>query len=251
MTLLAVERIKLFSTRSPWWCMLLALVLTVGFTALIATNVDSVSVRMTQLGYRFGLMVMLVLAALSITTEYRFGTIRATFQAVPNRIAVMLAKTVVVAVLSCIVGEAVAFGSWATAGLLAPDANLTLATADDWRQVAGVGVVYAISAVLAVAVGMMLRHTAGAVALLLVWSLLAEGLIGTIPAIGDDVHRWLPFVAAEHFLSGTGDGGGTGGRGLADAAEMPFGPWGALAYFAAIAAGLWVIAVILVRRRDA
>ena len=29
MTLLAVERIKLFTTRSPWWCALLTLVLTI------------------------------------------------------------------------------------------------------------------------------------------------------------------------------------------------------------------------------
>ena len=36
MTLLAVERIKLFTTRSPMWCTLAALVVTIGFAALIA-----------------------------------------------------------------------------------------------------------------------------------------------------------------------------------------------------------------------
>ncbi|MFI0464790.1 hypothetical protein ACH347_11975 [Saccharopolyspora sp. 5N102] len=241
MTLLAVERIKLFSTRSPWWCTFLALALTIGFTTLFASQLENeMSLSMTQAGYQFGLMVVLVLAALSITTEYRFGTIRATFQAVPNRTAALLAKTVVVALLALIIGEVAAFGSWGVAKLLAPGADLAFATSDDWRQVAGVGLVFAIGAVLAVAVGAMLRQTAGAVALLLLWPLLVESLVGLIPKIGADVQKWMPFNAAGHFISGT-DGVG----------DMPFGPWGALAYFAAVAVVLWVIALIIVRRRDA
>jgi ABC-2 type transport system permease protein len=38
MTLLAVERIKLFTTRSPWWCALITLVLTIGFAGLVVGN---------------------------------------------------------------------------------------------------------------------------------------------------------------------------------------------------------------------
>ena len=34
MSVITVERIKLFSTRSPWWCMVVAAFLTVGFAAL-------------------------------------------------------------------------------------------------------------------------------------------------------------------------------------------------------------------------
>lgn len=36
MSLLDVERIKLFSTRSPWWCMGLVLVFGLAFAALVA-----------------------------------------------------------------------------------------------------------------------------------------------------------------------------------------------------------------------
>ncbi len=36
MTLLNVERIKLSSTRSPWWCAVAAVVLSVGLTALFS-----------------------------------------------------------------------------------------------------------------------------------------------------------------------------------------------------------------------
>jgi ABC-2 type transport system permease protein len=40
----------------------------------------------------FGVMVLMIMAALAITSEYRFGTIRTTFQAVPNRASVLIAK---------------------------------------------------------------------------------------------------------------------------------------------------------------
>lgn len=242
MTLLAVERMKLFSTRSPWWCVFLALALPIGFTALIAAYSDGIALSTTQFGHQFGLMVTLVLAALAITTEYRFGTIRATFQAVPNRTAVLLAKTGVVGALALIIGEVGAFGSWGVSKLLHPESGeLAIATAEQWRQVAGVGPVFALSAVLAVGVGMLLRQTAGAVTLLLLWSLLVENLVALIPEIGPDVQQWMPFVMADHFLSGGGS----------MAIEMPLGPWGALAYFAAVTVGVWVIGLVVTHRRDA
>ncbi|SFS86053.1 hypothetical protein [Saccharopolyspora flava] len=241
MTLLAVERMKLFSTRAPWWCTFLALALPIGFTALIAAYSDGIALSTTQFGHQFGLMVTLVLAALAITTEYRFGTIRATFVAVPNRTAVLLAKTAVVAVLALIIGEICAFGSWAVAKALLPSADLAITTADQWRQVAGVGPVFAFAAILAVGVGMLLRQTAGAVTALLLWSLLVENLIALIPEIGSDAQRWMPFVMADHFLSGGGP----------LSANMPLGPWASLAYFGAVTVGVWVIGLVVTHRRDA
>jgi ABC-2 type transport system permease protein len=94
MTLLAVERIKLFTTRSPLWCTVIALAAMIGFAALMA-GVDSagqVTIASTQYGYNLGLVVVMVMAALAITTEYRFSTIKATFQAIPNRTAALTAK---------------------------------------------------------------------------------------------------------------------------------------------------------------
>ncbi|GAA4611026.1 hypothetical protein [Saccharopolyspora hordei] len=243
MTLLAVERTKLFTTRSAWWCSALALAVTIGFAALYASLVDgsAMSLRMTQVGHQFGLMVVLVLAALSITTEYRFGTIRATFLAVPNRTAALAAKTVLVALVAFVIGELAAFGSWVTAKVLVPGADLALRTADDWRVVAGVGLVFALGAVLAVAVGALLRQTAGAVTLLLLWSLLVESLVGLIPEVGPTVQDWMPFTHAGNFLNAVSDA----------PSSMPLGPWGSLAYFAAIVLAVWVVAAVVVQRRDA
>ena len=69
MTLLAVERIKLFSTRSPWWCAALAVGLPLTYTGLSAASSDEgLSVAGAMAGHQFGLMVVLVMAVLAITT---------------------------------------------------------------------------------------------------------------------------------------------------------------------------------------
>ncbi|CAM3922076.1 ABC transporter permease [Kibdelosporangium persicum] len=252
MTLLAVERIKLFSTRSPWWCMGLALTLMVGFAALVSGSADSagdVSVPVTQFGYSFALAVILVLATLSVTTEYRFNTIRTTFQAVPSRTSALLAKTTVVALVSGVLGTIAAFGSLGVAMLLQPDASLALNSEADWRQVAGTGLVTFFAAVVAVAVGVLIRHTAGAVSVLLAYSLVAEGLVQLIPRVGDDIHQWLPFNVANRFLTGNPDVAvvfeGPG------ASTSTLSPWAALAYFAGFSIVMLLIALVTAKRRDA
>ncbi|WAL65681.1 ABC transporter permease [Amycolatopsis cynarae] len=256
MTLLAVERIKLFTTRSPWWCALTTLVLTIGFAALVVGNANDVefsaTVASTQFGYGFGMAVIMVLAALSVTTEYRFNTIRTTFQAVPNRTSALLAKTTVVAVLALVIGEISAFGSWGVGRLLKPHAHLALDSTAAWINVAGVGVVYAFAAVIAVAVGIMLRHSAGAIALLLIYSLAVESLVKLIPTIGPDIYRWMPFNVAEKFL--TGNGATNVGRDAAAGAPLSTSTLGqgwALAYFAAFALVLLGAALAVAKRRDA
>ena len=249
MTLLATERIKLFTTRSPWWSMLLALVLSVGFAALIVGNASSageiISVGVAESGYQFSLVVMMVMAALAVTTEYRFSTIRVSFQAVPNRTALLLAKTTVVAVLAAIVGEATAFASWAVAYLIHP-AGMAMDTAQAWRNVAGMGLVYAITGVIAVAVGILIRQTAGAVAILLIYSLLVENLVTLIPKVGPNIQKWMPFTEANNFLAA---GSASAARRGFD--HMPLGPWASLLYFAGIGAVLLTIALVTANRRDA
>lgn len=256
MTLLAVERIKLFTTRSPWWCALVALVLTIGFSALVVGNSNggeiSATVASTQFGYSFGMAVIMVLAALAVTTEYRFGTMKTTFQAIPHRTSALLAKTTVVATLALVIGELSAFGSWGIGKLLKPQADLALNSSADWINVAGVGAIYALAAVIAVAVGILIRHSAGAIALLLIYALAVESLVRLIPSIGEDIYKWLPFNVADKFL--TGDGASNIGRNAAAGAPMStatLGQWWALLYFAAVAAVLLIIAISVANRRDA
>lgn len=250
MTLVNVERIKLFSTRSPYWCLVAIAAVALLFALLIAL-VDDGRAAFTALalqGVNLGMYVFMVLAALTVTTEYRFGTIRSTFLAAPNRTAVLVAKTVLVVVLGAVVGLLAALAAFYLTKALAkepPIGGLTLSSAADWREVAGHAALFAIAGVIAVAVGTLLRQTAGAVALLLLWPLIVENLFGLIPTVGEKIGPWLPFRSASTFVSPTESVGG-----------FSFNPSGpsplqGLLVFAATAVVLWVVAALVVNRRDA
>jgi ABC-2 type transport system permease protein len=244
MSVIAAERIKLTSTRSPWWCAAFGVVATIGVASISMTADEAPGfsgVTSTQLGYGLGMAVVMVMATLAVTTEYSVGMIRTTLLAVPHRTTALLAKTAVVSVAAGLVGLVAAFGSWAAGLALMPGADLALHGATEWRQVGGVGLVYLVAAVFAVAVGILVRHTAGAVALVLTWALMVEQLLALIPGF-ESVVTWLPFQAAKQFLLA---GQTPEGLGLTEQ------PWVAMGYFAAVSAGLLAVAITVAKRRDA
>ncbi|GAA1535462.1 ABC transporter permease [Kribbella lupini] len=254
MSLINVERIKLFSTRSPWWCMIIAAALSIGLAALatgLASGADELQVTpaMSQFGVNLGQMVIMVMAALAVTTEYRFGTIRTSFQAVPQRVALLLNKTFVVAGLAALVGLIASWGSWAVGYLLAGNADMAINTAAEWRLLFGQALVYGIAAIFAVAVGILIRQSAGAIAILILWPLLVENLLTLIPRIGDDLQKWSPFTNANQFINGGQDMGLAGGDSAGPSTGLD--PWWALVYFAAWGVGLLVIALFTASKRDA
>ena len=99
---------------------------------------------MTQFGVGLGQMVIMVMAALAVTTEYRFGTIRTSFQAVPQRAALLLNKTIVVATLSAVVGLAARGARGRSATCSAPRARTWRSTPAEWRLMFGQAFVYAL-----------------------------------------------------------------------------------------------------------
>jgi ABC-2 type transport system permease protein len=244
MSFIAAERIKLTSTRSPWWCAALGVAATIGVGSISMSAGDAAGfsgVASTQLGYGLGMAVVMVMATLAVTMEYSVGMIKTTFLAVPNRTAALLAKTFVVSLGAGLIGLLAAFGSWALGLVLLPNADLALHGAVEWRQVGGVGLVYLVAAVFAVAVGIVVRHTAGAVSLVLTWALMVEQLLALIPGF-ESAATWLPFQAAKQFLlaGSTPDGTGLAGE-----------PWLAMGYFAMVSGGLLAAAIAVAKRRDA
>jgi len=119
----------------------------------------------------------------------------------------------------------------------------------EWRLVAGQGLVFAISAVIAIAVGILIRQSAGAVAILILWPLAIENLFNLIPKVGDDMARWSPFANGGSFLNQGQDFGLAGAN--AAGSEWALSPWWALLYFAGWAAALLAIALLSANRRDA
>jgi ABC-2 type transport system permease protein len=114
------------------------------------------------------------------------------------------------------------------------------------------GSCYAITAVIAMAIGILIRHSAGVISLLLIYNLAVEGLISLIPTVGVDIHKWMPFNVAHKFL--TGDGASNGPRGAnagPPLSDSPLSPGWALAYFAEFALVLLDVAIVVARKRDA
>jgi ABC-2 type transport system permease protein len=251
--LLAAERIKLGSTRSPWWCAAVVVLVLVGVTALVALLYVPEEHGPAWLWFRgtgaLPTAVVAVLAALAVTNEYRTGTVRTTFLAAPNRAQALLAKTVVVAAAAAVIGLVASFTAWGLARVLAPQADLALTTAAQWRALAGVGAVYAVVAVLSVAVAILVRHGAGAITVLMIWILVGESLVGAIPRVGPDIAAWLPMQNLTRFLvAGLADP--DPGRSFFGEQHL-FGPWAALGYSTAVAIALLAAAVAVARRRDA
>ncbi|MDI9903736.1 ABC transporter permease, partial [Rhodococcus sp. IEGM 1409] len=183
------------------------------------------------------------MAALAVTSEYRFGTIRTTFQAVPNRASVLIAKAGLIGAFGAVLTFVLAFGSYAVAKAMAgseASTGLTLSTGDDWRAIYGIPIYAFLCVILAVGVGSIIRQSAGAIALLLLWPLLIESLFGLFGSFGEKITPFLPFANANHFLS---PGGGS--------LDFHWGPWGSLIYFAAFVLVIFGASIVIVNRRDA
>ena len=136
----------------------------------------------------FGVPVMMILSALTVTNEYRSGMIRTTFMAVPNRTLVLVAKAVVAAVFSGFYAAVMVMASIVVAHS-DPAATGGLVGAHRAVRDAGRGAGRRASARCS-------RASAGAVALLLLWPLVAEPLLGNMPNISPQVGPYLPFANA-------------------------------------------------------
>ncbi|MBN9608509.1 MAG: hypothetical protein BGO26_19255 [Actinobacteria bacterium 69-20] len=254
MRLLAVERIKLFSTRSPYWCLAVVLAAALLFAILMGTlqNGENASVFTSQSGLGLGMSVFMVLATLAVTTEYRFGTIRTSFQAVPRRANVLLAKTGLLVVLAAVTATVSSFAAFFLVKALAhsPAEPLTLATGGDWRAVLGHAALFPIAAVIALAVGVLVRQSAGAITIVLVWPLLIESLVRLIPKVGSDISNWMPFNAGSKFVTYISSGG-LPQEALSQVLSGGPTPLEGLAVFAGTAVALWIVALLVLQRRDA
>lgn len=250
-----MERIKLFSTRSPYWCLAAILAAALLFAILLGTveHGSNATVFTSQAGLQLGMMVFMVLATLAVTNEYRFGTIRTTFQAVPRRANVLLAKSGLLVALAVVTAAISSFAAFFLTKALArsPQRPLELASGGEWRAVLGHAALFPIAAVIALAVGTLIRQSAGAITIILVWPLLIENLVRLIPKVGNDISNWMPFNAASRFTMFITPGGA---EEQAMGQAVPSGgptPLQGLAVFAATAVVLWIVALIELRRRDA
>ena len=174
---LAFEWTKLRSVRSNYWTLLIAAVVTLGVTAIVAQAIASAPVpppdgpmnplTSSFIGYgEYTVLPVTVLSVLTFTSEYASGLIHTTFTAVPRRRAVLAAKAAVAGAAALIAGELLAFACFffTQAILSGHHRGLALFHPGALRAVLAAGFVLAACAIASVGVGAVIRHTAGAIA---------------------------------------------------------------------------------------
>jgi ABC-2 type transport system permease protein len=246
---LDAERIKLSTTRSVLWTAAAVAVLSIGLAALqgsTAYGAAPLPPEKAATGVAvFGVPVLMVLAAMTVTGEYRSGMIRTTFMATPNRTLVLAAKAIVAVAFSAVYAAAMTIAAVVVAHVMAPPlvgTHLSFVDPGTWRLVGAITLYAALTAVLGVGVAALLRHSAGAVAVLLLWPLLVEPVLGNLPNVGSEVGPYLPFANIFRFMDV---------QWLYPVYAMPWGVLGSLVYFVVVVAVVYAAAIVVVCRRDA
>jgi ABC-2 type transport system permease protein len=244
--LLRAELLKLRSTRTSLVLLawMLALIVVVVALHVLSFGVADLSrtgnqLRILGLGTSIGALFAALLGALSITGEFRTGTIRPTFLITPRRTRVIGAKVGASMLAGAAVGliaEALtAVGE--AAGLAARGIHIELTGGDYAQLLAGGAVAGAFLAAIGVGVGAAMRSQVAAVVGLCVWLLFLEPLLlGDVPAAA----KYGPEASA-------GAMAGAIQTQLADSLVAPAVGAVLLATYAALAA---LTASVLISRRD-
>jgi ABC-2 type transport system permease protein len=243
------ERIKLWTTRSVVWTAAVVAVLSIGLAALQGATAYGAAALPPERAVTgvavFGVPVLMVLSAMTVTGEYRSGMIRTTYMATPDRTLVLVAKAAVALVFSAVYAASMTILAVVVAHLMAPPlsgSHLSFIQPETWRLIGAITLYAALTAVLGVGVAALLRHSAAAVAVLLLWPLLVEPVLGNLPDIGSEVGPYLPFANIFRFIDV---------QWLYPDYPVPWGEIGSLVYFIVVVAVIYLGAIIVVNRRDA
>ncbi|MGW0869123.1 ABC transporter permease [Streptomyces sp. NPDC002740] len=144
---------------------------------------DSDAVSLALTGVSFAQLAVGVLGVLLAAGEYSTGMIRSTLAAVPRRLPVLWSKAAVIGPIALILTT---LGALAAFQLGAPGLDgekIALSLGDDGvlRSLAGAGLYLGLVAVFGVALGVLLRSSAGAIAALVGVLLILPGLASLLP----------------------------------------------------------------------
>jgi hypothetical protein len=214
-------------------------------------------IQLALAGTFAGLITLVVIGVMFITAEYRRGLIRTTLAASPRRGRVLAAKAVVLAAVTFVTGlVAVAVVIPVGEHLLHENGNpiYPLPALTEVRVVAGTAALLAVAAVLALAVGTLLRNSAGAITAVIagiVLPYLLAILPGVLPAgAGEWLVRVTPAAAFAVQQVNPQYAQVTAGYSPASG-YFPLAPWAGFAVLCAWAALALLLATYALRRRDA
>jgi ABC-2 type transport system permease protein len=188
---LTSEWTKLRSVRSTYWTLLVAVATPIGLSALIAVTLANAPGKGGPsldpllpgvISQEYAVLAVGVLGVLAFSTEYSTGLIRTTFAAVPRRRAVLAAKATVIAVLTLVAGEVVAFASFALVQVVLSGKHLSVSLSRPGvpGAVLASGLLLFVVATMGLSLGAIIRHTAGGIAAL-VGLIFLPAILGVLP----------------------------------------------------------------------
>jgi ABC-2 type transport system permease protein len=250
------EWTKLRSLRSTRWSLLVAVVLTIGLPMLFATILSS---RWGQIspaeqadherhrldvalaGVNLSQLAIAVLGVLLITGEYSTGMIRASLTAVPRRLPVLWAKAIVYALVVFVLAvPSVLIAFFGSQAILARHDILQISFTHPGvlRALIGGALYLVLVGIFALAVGTIVRSTAGGIATFAAIFFVIPPLLLILPSSWNDaISPYLPDSAGRAMFA------------LPREAHSLSPGWG-FALFAGYCAAALAIAAFLLLRRD-
>jgi ABC-2 type transport system permease protein len=225
----AVSAIATGVTRAHWT--------TESAASRAAFNPVEVSLMGVYLG---GALLLGILGILVVSGEYATGTIRATLAAEPRRPMVLAAKLFVFTAVALVVAEATAFGGFLLGQMLltSPAKHATLSSPGALRAAAGIGLFLCVTGLLALGIGAVVRHTAGAIGAYVFVTLVLPIIVAGLPnSLQDQIERLLPMSVGSVMIS--------------NSVPNAFGPWTEFAILCGYTAAILALGTVLLGRRDA
>jgi ABC-2 type transport system permease protein len=197
------EVTKLASVRSTTWTLLATVVGTLAVTVLATKGIHHQGggrhdsgfdpTNQSLSGIALGQLTIGVLGVLMITGEYGSGTIRSSLAATPRRPLLLGAKTLVIGAVSLVVGEILAFACFFLGqAMLSGQAPVaTIGQPGVVRALLLTGAYLALLGMFGLGLGVIIRHSAGAIAAFVGTTLLLPVLLQPLAAHGNPA-RFTP-----------------------------------------------------------
>ena len=247
------EWTKLRSVRSTKWSLGVGLLLTIAFPVIVAfvtrSHWGSMSpsdragrhpLDIALVGVNVAQLAIAVLGVLLISAEYSTGSIRSTFTAAPKRLPVLWAKTIDYAIVTFVLMVPTVLASFfATQAILhnIPQLQISFTHAGVARSVFGGALYVALVGIFALAIGAIVRNTAGGIAAFAAIFFVLPPLLFTLPTSWNNaISQYLPLEAGSQLFA------------LHHGSHTLTPLAGGLVFVAYCAAALLIAAVLLVRR---
>ena len=256
------EWIKFRTIRSTWWCYSILVVVTVGMAVLLGqfvtdsgaslpqdaengqlVSINTASVTLTAL-------VVGVLGVLIISGEYGTGQVRSTFTADPRRIGVILAKASVLALTTFVVSAVSTWIGVAASAALQASRGVEADLADPavFLPILGSSVFVTLLALLAFGIGLLVRSSAGGIAITLGILLVLPIILSLVGGLLNaqwvaDVYAFLPDQAGSQLFAYSYEGAGS-------RPGVVLNGWGGFGVLLAEVVVVGALALTVARRRD-